>query len=149
MRTIWKTTETHAVQASWQAKKTNPPCVIRGRRISLRCQQTANMPRANLQPRAICRTSTSIRPSSKVGIMPMSANKRRKLLSVMCSSSSDEVMSQQGGSCSRLETEIGCVRSRVSGTSNHKYICIEQLGVTENPKSHVTAAMSCCLEMAL
>ena len=54
------------------------------------------MSRANLQPRAMCRTSTSVRPSSKVGIMPMSANKRRKLLSVLCSSSSDEVMSQQG-----------------------------------------------------
>ena len=54
------------------------------------------MSRANLQPRAMCRTSTSVRPSSKVGIMPMSAHKRRKLLSVLCSSSTDEVMSQQG-----------------------------------------------------
>ena len=54
------------------------------------------MSRATLQPRAMCRTSTSVRTSSKVGIMPTSANKRRKLLSVLCSSSSDEVMAQQG-----------------------------------------------------
>ena len=49
-----------------------------------------------MQPRAMCRTSTSVRPSSKVGAMSTSANKRRRLLSVLCSSSSDEVMSQQG-----------------------------------------------------
>ena len=63
--------------------------------------------RANLQPRAMCRTSTSVRPSSKVGVMATSANKRRKLLSVLCSSSSDEMKSQQATwhGCGRLETE--------------------------------------------
>ena len=60
------------------------------------CCEIVNMSRANLQPRATCRTSTSVRPSSKVGVMPTSANKRRKLLSVLCSSSSEEVISQQG-----------------------------------------------------
>ena len=57
---------------------------------------TKSYARANLQPKAMCRKSTSVRPSSKVGVMPTSANKRIKLLSVLCSSSSDEVKSQQG-----------------------------------------------------
>ena len=110
MRTICKTTETHTVQASWQAKSTNRLCENSTQnrkssgstgsgsssRAEGKCCETVNMSRANLQPRAMCSTSTSVRPSSKVGIMPMSANKRRKLLSVLCSSSSDEVKSQQG-----------------------------------------------------
>ena len=36
------------------------------------------MSRANLQPRAMCRTSTSVRPSSKVGVMSTSANTDRQ-----------------------------------------------------------------------
>ena len=35
-------------------------------------------------------------PRAKWSVMAKSANKRRKLLSVLCSSSSDEVKSQQG-----------------------------------------------------
>ena len=58
--------------------------------------EIVNMSRANLQRRAMCRTSTSVRPSSKVGVISRSANKRRKLLSVLCSSPSEEVKSQQG-----------------------------------------------------
>ena len=45
--------------------------------------------------------------SSKVGVMAMSANKRKKLLSVMCSSSSDEVTAGPHGTApvgSRLKT---------------------------------------------
>ena len=42
-------------------------------------------------------TSTSERPASKSGVMSMSANNRRKLLSVLCSSSSDEVQSVAAG----------------------------------------------------
>ena len=68
--------------------------------LMIRCRENrceiVNISRANLQPRAMCRTSTSVRPSSKVGVMSTSANKRRKLLSVLCSSSSDEVKSHQG-----------------------------------------------------
>ena len=60
------------------------------------CSEIVKISRANLQRRAMCRTSTSVTPSSNVGVMSTSANKRRKLLSVLCSSSSDEVKSQQG-----------------------------------------------------
>ena len=38
------------------------------------------MSKANLQPRAMCRTSTSVRLSSKVGVMPTSANKRKGIV---------------------------------------------------------------------
>ena len=67
--------------------------MVRGRRMTLRNREYVQGKSAT---KAMCRTSTSVKPSSKVGIVPMSANKRRKLLSVLCSSSSDEVMSQQG-----------------------------------------------------
>ena len=76
--------------------------------------------RANLQPRAMCRTSMSDRPSSKVGVMAMSANKWVKLLSVLCSSSSDEVKSQQATwhGKGRLEIENAvCVPVRAVLTS--------------------------------
>ena len=47
-----------------------------------RCE-IVNMSRANLQPRAMFRTSTSVRPSSKVGVMPTSANKKEIAVSVV------------------------------------------------------------------
>ena len=37
------------------------------------------MSRANLQPRAMCRTSTSVRPSSKVGEMSTSAKQEEEI----------------------------------------------------------------------
>ena len=42
-----------------------------------------NTSKGNLQPRAMCRTSTSVRPSSKVGVMPTSANKKEIVVSVV------------------------------------------------------------------
>ena len=32
MRTIWETTETHTVRASWQAKETNSLCGVRAQK---------------------------------------------------------------------------------------------------------------------
>ena len=51
--------------------------------------------RANLQPRATMSSSTSVSPASSTGAMRASAHKSRKALLVLCSSSSDEVSSQQ------------------------------------------------------
>ena len=74
--------------------------------------------------RAMCRTSISDRPSRKVGVMAMSANKRRKLLSVLCSSSSDERShsSATWHGSGRLETENAvCVPVRaVLGIQKHE-----------------------------
>ena len=74
--------------------------------------------------RAMCRTSISDRPSRKVGVMAMSANKRRKLLSVLCSSSSDERSHSRATwhGCGRLETENAvCVPVRaVLGIQKHE-----------------------------
>ena len=81
------------------------------------CCEIVTMSKANLHPMAMCSTSTSDRPPSKVGVMSTSANKRRKLLSVLLSSSSDESnhsrATQHG--CGGLETE-NAVRSRQDGT---------------------------------
>ena len=54
------------------------------------------MSRANLHPRAMRRTSTPEGPASRAGAMEASANKSRSVLPVLCSSSSEEVSSQQG-----------------------------------------------------
>ena len=61
-------------------------------------------------------------------------------------------MSQQGthGTASaalRLEKAVYVPGGTVLATIST--ICSKQLGVTIDPKSHVTAAVSCCLEMAL
>ena len=55
------------------------------------CCEIVKMYRANLHPRATRSSSISDTLASKVGVKSTSANKRRKLLSVLCSSSSDEV----------------------------------------------------------
>ena len=96
--------------------------------------------RANLQPRAMFRTSIiSDRPSSKVGVMAMSANKRRKSLSVLCSSSSEEVSHSRATwhGCSGLEVKMAvCVPGWAVG-------CIGRtVGVTMVTVGHVTAAES-------
>ena len=41
------------------------------------------MSRANLQSRGMCGTSTSVKPSGKVGAMPTSANKKEIAASVV------------------------------------------------------------------
>ena len=60
-------------------------------------------------------------------------------------------MSQQGHDLAaavlRLRKAV-CVPGG-AGTDNHKYHTFKQLGVTVDPRCHVTAAISCCLEMAL
>ena len=98
------------------------------------CFEIVKKSRANLQPRAMCRTSISDSPSSKVGVISTSANKRRKMLPVLCSSSSDEVKSQQGHmGCSRLETENAvCVRGRAV-LASRSTVHIKQIGCD---KSH-------------
>ena len=50
------------------------------------CCEIVKRSKANLHPMAVRSTSTPDRPASKVGVMSTSANKRRKLLSVLCSS---------------------------------------------------------------
>ena len=112
------------------------------------------MSKANLEPSAISSSSTSERPASKAGAMLASAHKSSKVLSVLCSLSSDEVSSQQGH-MARLE-QAGdrnlCRRSREDGRNTSRVECCVK-GRTKygkgRPEGHVTAAVSCCLEMAL
>ena len=59
------------------------------------CEMVKNS-KANLQPRAMWSTSISEKPANRAGAMSTSGNKSSRLLSVLCSSSSDEVLSQQG-----------------------------------------------------
>ena len=51
--------------------------VISGREY---CSENVNMSRANLHPMAMCNTSTSGRPSSKVDVMPTPANGEEEIV---------------------------------------------------------------------
>ena len=74
------------------------------------------MSRANLQPRAMCRTSTSARPSSKVGVIPTSANKKEVAFSVvLVIVGRGDVTAGPHGTAAAALRQIGCVRSGGTG----------------------------------
>ena len=108
--------------------------------------------RANLQPRAMYRTSTSVRLSSKVGVMASSANKRRKLLSVLVIvivGRGEVTAGPHGKAVVELRLKTLCAFP-VGRYMHPEARCIERkLGVTMVTVGHVRAAVSCCLEMAL
>ena len=111
------------------------------------------MSRANLQPKAMCRTSISVRPSRKVDVMPTSANKGKKLLSVLCSSivrRSDVTAGPHGTVAAGLKLKKAvCVPDGTVLVPTSTVHTKQTLSVTVVVTSHVTAAVSCCLEMAL
>ena len=80
------------------------------------------MSRANLQPRAICRTSTSDRPSSKMGVMPTSVHEKEIVVSVvLVIVGGGEVTAGPHGTASVGLRLKRCVRSRRDGTCIHKH----------------------------
>ena len=112
------------------------------------------MSKANLQPSAILSSSTSERPASRAGTKKASANKSGGVLPVLCSSSSEEVSSQQGHMARlRPETETTAdVPVRTVLTLHITRDCVKKTeqGMGKRwPGGHVTAAVSCRFEMAL
>ena len=93
----------------------------------------------------MCKTSTSVRPSSKVGVMPTSVNKRWKLLSVfvLVIVGRGEVTAGPHGTAA-----VGLRLKKLCAFLVGRYLhpgawCIEsKLGVSIVTESHVTAAVS-------
>ena len=86
-----------------------------------------------------------------MGVIATSANKKRKLLSVLCSSSSDDVRSAGPHGTAAVGLSLKTLCTFALGRYLHPEArCAErELVVKMVTVSHVTAAVSCCLEMAL
>ena len=111
------------------------------------------MSRANLQPRAVCRTSTSVRKEferSGRGADVREQEKEIVVSVVLVIVGRGEVTAGPHGTAAvglRLKTVCAVPLGRYSHPEAR---CIERkLGVTMVTVGHVTAAVSCCLEMAL
>ena len=103
---------------------------------------------ANLQPRAMCRTSTSVRPSSTVGVMPTSANKSKEIaisVVLVIVGRGDVTAGPHGTAASALRLKKAVCVPGGTVMATISTICSKQLGVTVDPKSHVTAAVNICV----
>ena len=111
------------------------------------------MSRANLQPRAMCRTSINLSQAFEQSGRNANVHKQEEEIAIsvvlVIVGRGDVTAGPHGTAAAALRLKKAVCVPGGTVLATISTICSKQLGVTVDPRSHVTAAVSCCLEMAL